>query len=264
MAAVNKNTIVIVHSVGPIILEPFVELPNVKAIVWAGLSGQEAGNSLVDVLYGDVSPSGKLPYTIAKKAADYGTTIQANTDSFSEGLFIDYRYLDKNNIVPRYEFGYGLCESFLSFCSTASLDLRAKLTRIPVIAYTNFTYTNLTINPSQGTASGPVPSTSLYDAALVVWATVSNTGNYSAAEVAQLYITFPSAVPATPIRQLRGFEKEIIRLDETVNLSFTLRKKDLSFWDTAKGQWVISSGSFGIAVGASSRDLRLKGNFDIA
>ena len=98
------------HTVGPIILEAFADLDNVKAIVWAGLPGQESGNALVEVLWGDVSPSGKLPYTIAKQQSDYGTTIQSGTDSFSEGLYIDYRYLDKNSIAPRYEFGYGLCK----------------------------------------------------------------------------------------------------------------------------------------------------------
>lgn len=108
VANVNKNTIVVVNTVGPILLESFADLDNVKAIVWAGLPGQEAGNALVDVLYGVVSPSGKLPYTIAKSASKYGTTIQANTDSFGEGLYIDYRYLDKNKFTPRYEFGYGL------------------------------------------------------------------------------------------------------------------------------------------------------------
>ena len=113
VAAVNKNTIVVVHSTGPILLEDFVDIPNVKAIVWAGLPGQEAGNALTDVLYGDVSPSGRLPYTIARAAKDYGTTIQANVDNFSEGLFIDYRNLDKNGHTPRYEFGFGLSMSHL-------------------------------------------------------------------------------------------------------------------------------------------------------
>lgn len=99
---------------GPILLEAFADLPNVKAIVWSGLPGEEAGNALVDVLYGSVSPSGKLPYTIAKAAADYGNSIQASTDSFPEGVFIDCPHFDKNNIAPRYEFGFGLCKSSIS------------------------------------------------------------------------------------------------------------------------------------------------------
>lgn len=110
VAGANKNTIVVIHSTGPILLEAFADLESVKAIVWAGLPGQEPGNALVDILYGDVSPSGKLPFSIAKKASDYGTTIQSNSDNFAEGLYIDYRALDKKNIAPRYEFGFGLCK----------------------------------------------------------------------------------------------------------------------------------------------------------
>jgi beta-glucosidase len=115
VAGVNKNTIVVVNTVGPILLEAFADLPGVKAIVWAGLPGEEAGNGLVDVLYGSVSPSGKLPYTTAKAAADYGNSIQASSDNFAEGVFIDYRHFDKSNIAPRYEFGFGLCESLFLF-----------------------------------------------------------------------------------------------------------------------------------------------------
>lgn len=111
VANVNKNTIVVVNSVGPLILESILALPNVQAIVWAGVSGQESGNGLVDILYGSTSPSGKLPYTIAKSSADYGTAVVGGNDNYPEGLYIDYRHFDKAGIVPRYEFGYGLCES---------------------------------------------------------------------------------------------------------------------------------------------------------
>jgi beta-glucosidase len=109
VANANKNVIVVVHSVGPIILETILALPNVQAIVWAGLPSSESGNALVDILYGANSPSGKLPYTIAKAAGDYGTTQQRGDDNYSEGLYIDYRHFDKANISPRYEFGFGLC-----------------------------------------------------------------------------------------------------------------------------------------------------------
>jgi beta-glucosidase len=113
VAAVNKKTIVVIHSTGPVVLETILAQPNVVAVVWAGIPGQESGNALADVLYGDVSPSGKLPYTVGKSEADYGITWVANgaDDDFPEGLFIDYRHFDKNEIEPRYEFGFGLCTS---------------------------------------------------------------------------------------------------------------------------------------------------------
>ena len=75
MAAVNNNTVVIVNSVGPLILEPWCDNENITGIVWAGLLGQEAGDSLVDILWGVVNPSGRLPYTIAKTRQDYGTEV---------------------------------------------------------------------------------------------------------------------------------------------------------------------------------------------
>lgn len=110
VAAASDNVIVVVHSVGPVILETILAQPNVKAIVWAGLPSQENGNALVDILYGDTSPSGKLPYTIAKSATDYGTSVSSGNDDYREGLYVDYRHFDQADIEPRYEFGYGLCK----------------------------------------------------------------------------------------------------------------------------------------------------------
>lgn len=113
------NVVVVIHTVGPVLLEEFVELPNVKAILIANLPGQESGNALVDVLFGDVNPSGHLPYTIGKKEEDYGPGSKIKylpspadglspQQNFSEGLYIDYRHFDKQKIAPRYEFGFGL------------------------------------------------------------------------------------------------------------------------------------------------------------
>ena len=123
VAQANKNTIVVVHSTGPIVLETILAQSGVQAVVWAGLGSQETGNALVDILYGSTSPSGKLPYTIGKRAEDYGTSVTSGDDSYAEGLFIDYRHFDNRNIEPRYEFGFGLCKwhlllnpvSYLSF-----------------------------------------------------------------------------------------------------------------------------------------------------
>ncbi|KAF2261483.1 glycoside hydrolase family 3 protein [Lojkania enalia] len=237
VAEVNKNVIVVVHTVGPIILEGFADLSNVKAILWAGLPGQEAGNALVDVLYGDYSPSGKLPYTIAKTASDYGTTIQGYSDNFREGLFIDYRALEKNRITPRYEFGYGL-------------------------SYTTFNYSSLVIygSPSSGAETGPtVPggASSLFEVVATVAVNVTNSGSATAAEVPQLYIGFPDSAPGTPARQLRGFDKLSLQPGEGATVRFELRRKDLSFWDAPAKKWSLPKGTFGVEVGASSRDIRL-------
>ena len=116
VAAACKNTIVVVHTVGPMILEEWIDLPSIKSVLIAHLPGQESGNALADVVFGDVNPSGRLPYTIAKKEEDYGPDSGiiyypngvVPQQDFTEGLYVDYRYFDKHNIAPRYEFGYGL------------------------------------------------------------------------------------------------------------------------------------------------------------
>lgn len=118
VAAASDNVIVVVHSVGPVILETVLAQPNVKAIVWAGLPSQENGNALVDILYGDASPSGKLPYTIAKSVDDYGTKVVSGDDDFKEGLYVDYRKFDRDGTEPRYEFGFGLCKLSPHTCSS--------------------------------------------------------------------------------------------------------------------------------------------------
>ncbi|OBT87077.1 hypothetical protein VE02_05029 [Pseudogymnoascus sp. 03VT05] len=238
VANVNKNTIVVIHSVGPLILEKILALPNVVAVVWAGLPGQESGNGLVDILYGSKSPSGKLPYTIAKQASDYGTSVRSGDDDFSEGLYIDYRHFDQAGIEPRYEFGFGL-------------------------SYTTFGYSDLTTtytDKTEGsTTTAPGGAEGLYDTVVTVTAKITNSGTVEGAEVAQLYIGLPSTAPPTPVRQLRGFSKINLAAGESGTVTFNLRRKDLSYWDTDAQKWVTPTGDFTVSVGASSRNLALKG-----
>lgn len=130
----SGKTVVVIHSVGPVVVERWVELPGVKAILWANLPGQESGNSLVDVLFGHVDASGRLPYTVGKSLEDYGKGGQvlyyANApipqQNFDEGLYIDYRHFDKYSISPRWEFGYGLSYTSISFSNLALTTVRPK------------------------------------------------------------------------------------------------------------------------------------------
>ncbi|KIW00713.1 uncharacterized protein PV09_07698 [Verruconis gallopava] len=125
--------VVIIHAVGPVLVESFVNIPNVKAIVLANLPGQESGNALADVLFGDVNPSGRLPYTMGKSLDDYGDSARILDDAktlvpqqnFSEGLLIDYRHFDYYGIEPRYEFGFGLSYTTWKLSSGRIVDLNS-------------------------------------------------------------------------------------------------------------------------------------------
>ncbi|KAF2084274.1 glycoside hydrolase family 3 protein [Saccharata proteae CBS 121410] len=138
-AAAEKHStvVVIVHTVGPILLENWIDLPSVKAVLFAHLPGQEAGDSLTSILFGDVSPSGHLPYSIPYKESDYPSSVSLvdfefgqPQDTYTEGLYIDYRYLNAQNTTPRYPFGHGL--SYTTFTlSNATITALTPLTPLP-------------------------------------------------------------------------------------------------------------------------------------
>lgn len=247
VASYCNNTVVVTHSSGINNL-PWASHPNVTAIVAAHYPGQESGNAIVDILYGAVNPSGKLPYTIALDKNDYNALPITGVNStdpyawqawFNEKLEIDYRYFDARNMSVLYEFGFGL-------------------------SYTTFSLSNLTITGSQvaavaapGIAPGGNPA--LWEGIYNVIVTVSNTGSVSGAAVPQLYVTLPSSAPSTPPKQLRGFEKVFLEAGQSSLAKFTLMRRDLSYWDIAAQDWVVPSGEFGVKVGFSSRDIQLTG-----
>lgn len=129
-----NKTIVIVHAVGPVIVERWADHPNVKAIILANLPGEESGNALVDVLFGKVDASGRLPYTVGRSLADYGPggqvmykpTSLSPQQNFKERLLIDYRYFDAKSIAPRYEFGFGLSYTTFSYSNLSLKTLKVK------------------------------------------------------------------------------------------------------------------------------------------
>jgi beta-glucosidase len=136
-AATYDTVIVVVHTVGPILVENWINLPSVKAVVFAHLPGQEAGDSLTDIIFGDYSPSGHLPYSIPVAEDDYPSSVSLVgfelfqvQDTFSEGLYIDYRYLNKHGIFARFPFGHGL--SYTSFTrSSATITASTPLSSTP-------------------------------------------------------------------------------------------------------------------------------------
>ncbi|KAG9234442.1 putative beta-glucosidase A [Amylocarpus encephaloides] len=123
VSALCPNTIVVIHSTGPTLVGGWYDSPNVTAILWAGLPGEESGNSITDVLYGKVNPAARTPFTWASTRASYGADVlyepnngnAAPQDDFTEGVFIDYRALDRTNTTPIYEFGFGLSYTTFSY-----------------------------------------------------------------------------------------------------------------------------------------------------
>lgn len=136
----SGDVVVIIHAIGPVSLESFIDKPNVKAVLFANLPGEESGNALGDVLFGDVNPGGRLPFTIGKKLKDYGDAAKIITKvtpnhpipqaNFTEGLLIDYRHFDHFDIDPRFEFGFGLSYTSFELSDTAVRKL-AELSPFP-------------------------------------------------------------------------------------------------------------------------------------
>jgi Fibronectin type III-like domain/Glycosyl hydrolase family 3 C-terminal domain len=229
----------------------------VTAVLWAGLPGQEAGNSITEVIYGDTNPSGRLPYTIAKTRADYGVdVIYQNTSvieqiPYSEGLLFDYRRFDSRGIQPRYEFGFGL-------------------------SYTTFDYSNLSIyaiedydnnNNDSMTANRQLWESNGYGASVAEWLhepryavefTVCNSGDVFGHEVAQAYVRHGPGANEPPML-LRAFERVGLDPGEYRRVRVTLSEYALSTWDVVTQRWRQPAGDIGLWVGASSRDIRLKG-----
>jgi beta-glucosidase-like glycosyl hydrolase len=253
VASKCSNTMVVVHAAGIRLVDPWIENPNITAVIMAHLPGQDSGRALVEILYGKQSPSGRLPYTIARQESDYGSLLDPTLPSdetpyypqsnFTEGVFIDYKHFERYGIAPRFEFGFGL-------------------------SYTTFDYSNLTVDVDE--SAGLLPPnpevvlqggiSSLWDQIGSVTCTVSNTGNFTSAEVAQLYLHLPGDGPA---KLLRGFEKKTLLPGASENFTFPLQRRDLSSWDTASQQWVLDRGVYDVMVGKSVLDIQLRGNFTL-
>ena len=261
VASSCPSTIVITNSGGPNVM-PWANNRNVKAILAAHYPGQETGNSIIDVLYGAVNPSGKLPYTIANQESDYNArvtnsmTLMTTTDpnawqsDFTEGLMIDYRYFDSAPQKPvLYEFGYGLSYTTFSISEvrSSSVSGNGDVLALPAQASTQ-----------------PGGNPHLWDHLYTVTCTARNTGKIAGATVAQLYLALGSNAPqGTPVQHLRGFEKIFLEAGQSRSLSFNLTRRDLSFWDINAQGWSIPSGQMEARVGFSSRDIRGRTGFSV-
>ncbi|AVF49859.1 glycosyl hydrolase [Elizabethkingia anophelis] len=245
LAKANKNLAVVLVS-GNAVAMPWVK--EVPAIVQGWYLGSEAGNALAAVLAGDANPSGKLPFTFPVKLEDNAAhqmgEYPGNKEelaagkgkdqknpiniTYNEGIFVGYRWHDTKNIKPLFSFGHGL-------------------------SYTTFEYGKVHADKTQMAQDGKITFT----------VSIKNTGKREGAEVVQLYISdLKSSVPR-PIKELKGFEKINLKPGEQKEVSFTIDKSALSFFDAATHQWVAEPGEFEVLVGASSSDIKTKVKFTL-
>lgn len=249
IAAQCASTIVVIHNAGIRLVDRWIENPNVTAVIFAHLPGQDSGRALVEILFGMQSPSGKLPYTVAKNESDYGPLLAPSLpegiyadfpqSNFTEGVYIDYRRFDELGIEPRYEFGFGLSYTTFSYS-----DLQACVDQPGAPVY------------PQGEVIPGGPE-DLFDIVVTVTAQVQNTGGVTGAEVAQLYVGIPGV--SQPVRQLRGFDKVTLQSNQKAEVTFPLRRRDLSVWDVDAQQWALQRGTYQLYIGSSSRNLPLNG-----
>ncbi|MHA1819956.1 MAG: glycoside hydrolase family 3 C-terminal domain-containing protein [Promethearchaeota archaeon] len=228
----NKNTIVVFVNGSPFGVEKFYE--NVPAILEAWYGGMEIGNVVADIIFGDVNPSGKLPVTWPKRKKDipnplsfWKTVIPVKEVRYDEGIFIGYRHYEKNNIEPRWCFGFGL-------------------------SYTKFKYSNIKLSSTELKA----------DQKLTISFDLSNIGERDGDEIAQLYIADLQCSEPRPIKELKGFKRVSLKAGETKNVTFEIDKNDLMFFSENKNEWIAEDGEFEVLIGSSSKDIHLKAKFN--
>ena len=207
---------------------------DVAAVLECWLGGQAAGGAVADLLLGAASPSGRLAETIPLRLEDNSAFLnfpgEAGHVRYGEGVFVGYRGYDAQALDVSFPFGHGL-------------------------TYTSFEYRDLDVSVTGSHAAG--------DLAVEVSCTVANTGARAGTETVQVYVRDIEASVARPVRELRAFAKVPLDPGDSATVSFTLTARDLSYWSIGRGDWVLEAGRFEIAVGASSRDLRLVTDVDV-
>ncbi len=226
---VQKNTVVVVHCGAPIEM-PWIN--DVKAVLYAYLGGEAVGSATVDILFGDVNPSGKLAETFPIRLEDNPSYLyyfgEGDRTEYREGIFVGYRYYDKKNLPVLFPFGHGL-------------------------SYTEFAYSDLTFD-----------KTSLKDTdTLQVSVKVKNVGKRAGKEIVQLYVQDNESSVIRPVKELKGFEKVELAPGEEKTVSFTLEKRSFAFYDTELADWRVETGEFTIHIGKSSRDIQLSGTVTV-
>ncbi|MEO0882871.1 MAG: glycoside hydrolase family 3 C-terminal domain-containing protein [Pseudomonadota bacterium] len=209
VSSVNPNTIVVIVSGSAIICDWD---NHAEAILQTFYSGMEGGTALARLLYGEMSPSGKLPFTVARDESDY-PFFDKNAEEIEYGALHGYTLMEKNQKMAQYAFGHGL-------------------------SYTNFDYRALKVHRAPGGVQAQV--------------SLTNAGSMTADEVTQLYVGFPGKAAERPLKLLRGFERVTLRPGETKQVHFFVPDADLAYWSETSRDWQIEPGRHMIYVGGSS------------
>ena len=222
VAKVNPNTVVVLYGGNAISMKSWMN--NVKAIIVAGYPGQEGGTALANILTGKVNPSGKLPYSYVQNCdqtpACVGYKDAGLKVPYSEGIFVGYRYYEKNAIKPLFPFGFGL-------------------------SYTSFEFSNLQVSQTG-------------DHQLTVKVDIKNTGAVEGEEVAQTYVGQVKCSVERPVKELKAFAKIKLAPGEGKTVTMVLDQRAFQFWHPQQKKWVLEPGNFEILVGNSSQDIRFK------
>ncbi|WP_342477235.1 glycoside hydrolase family 3 C-terminal domain-containing protein [Paenibacillus sp. FSL H7-0350] len=229
VAEVQSEIIVVLSNGAP------VEMPwlhRAKAVLEGYLGGQAFGGAVADLLFGEVSPSGKLAETFPMKLSDNPSFLnfpgEGDTVEYKEGLFVGYRYYDKKEIEPLFPFGFGL-------------------------SYTQFEYSRLLLEQTRIQDTDTVQ----------VSVTVKNTGSRAGKEVVQLYVSDVESSVIRPLQELKGFAKIELQPGEERIVTFTLDKRSFAYYNVKLADWHVESGMFKISVGSSSRDIRLSAELEV-
>jgi beta-glucosidase len=229
VAAVNPKTVVVLNNGAPLAL-PWLD--RVPAVLQAWYGGQELGNAIADVLFGEVNPSGRLPQTWPVRLEDNPAYINYPGENgkvhYGEGIFVGYRYYDKKQIQPLFPFGYGL-------------------------SYTTFRYENLVLEKKDVSPNEEIE----------ISVDVKNTGSRFGKEVVQLYIRDVEATLMRPEKELKAFKKVELDPGETKTVIFKLSPESLAFFDPAQKGWIAEAGEFQVLVGSSAGTIHLANNFHL-
>tara|TARA_B100000214_G_scaffold104494_2_gene73241 strand:+ start:1189 stop:3624 length:2436 start_codon:yes stop_codon:yes gene_type:complete len=217
----NKNTVVVLNTGSPCEM-PWVDSAN--AILQCWFPGQEFGNSLSDIIFGITNPSGKLPTTFPKALSDtpaYSTYPGKDLQmDYEEGLYIGYRWYDREEVEPLFAFGHGL-------------------------SYTTFRYSNLRAIPPKGLSSV---------AAFEI--EIENIGDIAGKEIVQGYVRVSGSQIDRPLKELKKFDKIHLEPGESKKIQFELSERELSFWSPEKQSWQIEPAEYIFEVGCSSADIK--------